>query len=97
LTAQRFAAWWFPPHPPIFLAPKLVLTLLAFAGLWLMFRHQPIVAWLFLLTWITFPDVYYILHWSSRYRYPMDWQILLCASVALFAAYQAAIKRRSAA
>ena len=97
LTAQRFAAWWFPPHPPIFLAPKLVLTLLAFAGLWLMFRHQPIVAWLFLLTWITFPDVYYILHWSSRYRYPMDWQILLCASVALSAAYQAAIKRRSAA
>ena len=94
-TAQRFVAWWFPPSPAILLAPKLVLTLLAFAGLWLLFRRQPLVAWLFLLTWITFPDVYYMVQWSSRYRYPMDWQTLLCASVALFAAYQAATKRRS--
>jgi len=87
-VAERIAAWWFPPHPPAFLAPKLILTLLAFAGLWMMFRIQPVVAWLFLITWITFPDVYYVLHWSSRYRYPMDWQILLCASVALFAIWQ---------
>jgi len=94
LTAQRFAAWWFPPHPPIFLAPKIVLTLLAFTGLWLMFQRQPLVAWLFLLTWLTFPDVYYIVHWTSRYRYPMDWQILLCASVALVAGYEAVAGRR---
>jgi len=94
LTAERFAAWWFPPIPVILLPLKLAVTLLAFAGLWLMFRRQPMVAWLFLVTWMTFPDVYYIVHWSTRYRYPMDWQILLCASVALFAAYQAAIARR---
>jgi hypothetical protein len=93
-TAQRFAAWWVPPLPVILLAPHLVLTLLAFTGLWLLFRQQPLVAWLFLLTWITFPDIYYIVQWSSRYRYPMDWQILLCTSVTLFAACQAAIARR---
>jgi len=97
LTAERFFAWWFPPRPAILLAPKIVLTLLAFAGLWLMFRRQPMVAWLFLVTWITFPAVYYLVHWSTRYRYPMDWQLLLCASIALFAAYQAAVKRRSPA
>ena len=95
LTARRFAAWWFPPRPAILVAPLLVLTLLASTGLWLMFRLQPLVAWLFLLTWITFPDVYYIVQWSTRYRYPMDWQILLCASVALFAAWQWAARRRS--
>jgi hypothetical protein len=94
-TARRFAAWWFPPSPAILVAPLLVLTLLASTGLWLMFRLQPLVAWLFLLTWITFPDVYYIVQWSSRYRYPMDWQTLLCASVALFAAWQWAARRRS--
>jgi hypothetical protein len=93
LTAQRFAAWWFPPLPVILLPPRIVLTLLAFAGLWLMFRLQPIVAWLFLVTWITFPDVYYIVHQTIRYRYPMDWQLLLAASVALFAAYRAVTAR----
>jgi hypothetical protein len=96
LLAERIAAWWFPPHPPILLAPKLVLTLLAFAGLWRMFRRQPLIAWLFLITWLTFPDVYYLVHWSSRYRSPMDWQILFSASVALFAAWQAIHSRREA-
>jgi hypothetical protein len=96
-TARRFAAWWFPPSPAILVAPLAVLTLLAFAGLWLMFRHQPLAAWLLLLTWLTFPDVYYIVQWSSRYRYPMDWQTLLCASVALVAAWQAVFKRPSPA
>jgi hypothetical protein len=91
-TAERVASWWFPPRPRIALAPKLVLTLLAFAGLWLMFRRQPLVAWLFLIAWVTFPDAYYLVQWSSRYRYPMDWQILLCASVALSAAWQAVVR-----
>lgn len=87
-TARRFAAWWFPPLPPIVFGPKLVLTLAAFAGLWLMFRRQPLVAWLFLITWVTYPDIYYLLQWIGRYRCPMDWQIILCASVALAAAWQ---------
>jgi len=94
LTGQRIAAWWFPPHPPILLAPKLVLMLAAFAGLWLMFRSRPVVACLFLITWLTFPDVYYVIHWTSRYRFPMEWQIVLCASVALLAAWQAAVPSR---
>jgi hypothetical protein len=88
-TAQRIAAWWFPPHPPLVLAPKAVLTLAAFAGLWLMFRSHRLVAWLLAITWITFPAVYFLVHWSSRYRAPMEWQLLLSASVALVAAYRA--------
>jgi hypothetical protein len=88
LTAIRAAAWWFPPRPRILLPPKLVLTLLAFAGLWLMFRRQPLVAWLFLITWATFPDVHYVIQWIGRYRVPMDWQMVLCAAVALSAVWQ---------
>jgi hypothetical protein len=88
LTAQRIAAWWFPPHTAIVMVPSAVLTVLAFVGLRLLFRQRSIVAWLFLATWVTFPAVYYLIQWSSRYRYPMDWQILVCASVALVAAYE---------
>ncbi|HYW45738.1 MAG TPA: hypothetical protein VE959_22935 [Bryobacteraceae bacterium] len=87
MTLRRILAWWFPPRNPVLVAIKLVLTLLAFAGLWLLFRSQPPVAWLFLLTWVTFPDVYYVIQWSSRYRLPMDWQLVLCASVTLGAAW----------
>jgi hypothetical protein len=91
LLAERIAAWWFPPQPLFALAPKAILTLLAFAGLWLLFKRQSVVAWLFLTTWITYPAVYYLVHWSSRYRAPMDWQILLCASVALLEGWRAAV------
>jgi hypothetical protein len=96
-TAERIAAWWFPPHPSILLAPKLILTLLAFAGLWRMFRLQPLAAWLFLITWLTFPDVHYLIQWIGRYRTPMDWQILFSASVAVFAAWQSTTRFRSGA
>jgi hypothetical protein len=87
-TAERTVAWWFPPHPFVLLAPKAALTLLAFAGLWLMFKRQRLVAWLILITWITFPDIYYLVQWSSRYRYPMDWQIVFCAVVTLYAVWE---------
>jgi hypothetical protein len=94
LAGERIAAWWFPPHPYFALLPKLVLTLLAFAGLRRMFRRQALLAWLILIAWLTFPDVYYLVHWSSRYRVPMEWQILFCACVALFGIYQAAVRWR---
>jgi hypothetical protein len=87
LTGRRFVAWWFPPGSLFVEAVKAALTLLAFAGLGTLFRLQPLVAWLFLLTWLSFPDVYYIIQWSSRYRLPMDWQLVVCASVALAAAW----------
>ena len=97
LTAERVAAWWFPPYPRLLMAPKIAISLAAFAGLWLMFRRQPLVACLFLITWITYPNIYYVIQWIGRYRCPMDWQVLVCASVALFAAWQAIRPRHEAA
>ncbi|MGD0693297.1 MAG: hypothetical protein ABSB82_00420 [Terriglobia bacterium] len=88
LTFERIVAWWFPPGPNFAVqAAKICLSLLAFAGLAFLFRTQPLAAWLFLLTWITYPDVYYVLQWSSRYRFPMEWQLLMCGSVPLAIAY----------
>ena len=90
LTARRFVAWWFPPGPNLIVqAAKLGLSLLAFAGLYFIFRRQPLTGWLFFLTWITLPDIYYVIQWSSRYRFPMEWQLLICAAAALATAYAA--------
>jgi|GEM_PF-3135159 len=88
LTFQRFIAWWFPPGPNVIVqAAKLGLSLLAFAGLYFIFRSQPLTGWLILLTWVTLPDIYYVIQWSSRYRFPMEWQLLISASAALAFAY----------
>lgn len=83
LSIRRFAAWWFPPGGIAVSTAKGVLTLLSFAGLWLTWRSQRLPAVLFLWTFLAFPVVFYFIQWSSRYRYPMDWEILVCAAVAI--------------
>ncbi len=88
LTARRFAAWWFPPGSnPFIRSARTVFSLVALLGFYPLFRRFPLPGWLFLLTWITFPDIYYLIQWSSRYRFPIDWQLLVCASVTLSIVY----------
>lgn len=95
LTWQRFCAWWFPPNGnPLLHWSNLGLTLLALAGLGLMFRVQPLVALLFLLTWMSFPLIYYVIQWSPKYRCPMDWELLVCAAVAIGRFFQALLPQR---
>jgi hypothetical protein len=84
LTLLRVLAWWFPPGRNAFhRAAGLGLSVLALIGLGLMFRIQPLVATLFLLTWISFPLVYYMIQWSSKYRYAMEWELLVCAALTI--------------
>ena len=86
LTGRRFLAWWFPPNRSLALRILAAgFSLLAFAGVALLFRTERLAACLFLLTWITFPCVYYVIQWSSKYRYPMEWELLVCVAVALSA------------
>jgi len=81
LTGQRFLAWWFPPSPnPLLFALRVMLTLLAVAGIVML--RRTLVGGLFALTWLTFPAVYYVIQWTARYRSPMEWQLILCASAA---------------
>ncbi len=83
LTVRRFIAWWLPPGNGAIVAANAGLTLLAFAGLWILWTSYRLVAALFAVTWLTFPNLYYVIEWSSRFRYPMDWQLVICAAVAL--------------
>ncbi|MFZ0772483.1 MAG: hypothetical protein WCA49_01875 [Candidatus Sulfotelmatobacter sp.] len=87
LTARRFLAFWFPLG--VNLAHSIVrvtFSVLALAGLVLLFRIQRLMAIVFLLTWITFAPIYYIVEWSSRYRYPIEWELMICAAIALSSA-----------
>ena len=95
LTLLRFIAWWFPRGNVATVISKAALTLFAFAGLWILWRRQRTLAVLFGVTWITMPDLYYFLHWSSRYRYPMDSQLLICASVTIEASWRNYVLRRT--
>jgi hypothetical protein len=46
--------------------------------------------------WICYPPVYYIMLWSSRYRYPINWTLMLTAAVALDYALSMVTGRRTA-
>jgi hypothetical protein len=64
-----------------------MLTLLALAG-WLRLRTlaTPAAQWTaVVLLW--FPIVYYVVNWSSRYRMPMEWVLVLLAGVAVAGIY----------
>jgi hypothetical protein len=53
------------------------------AGLYLLYLRHRAAALLILGIWICYPPVYYIMLWSSRYRYPINWTFMLTAAVAL--------------
>lgn len=82
LTAQRFRHFWLPSQWWPLAAVQGVFVLLAAAGLYLLEREHRVLAWLIGSIWFAYPLVYYIIQWSSRYRTPMEWSLLLCAGVA---------------
>ena len=56
------------------------LTAMALAAL-VMIRGSHRVAFRMIAAiWIMYPLVYYIVQWDNRYRYPIDWTMLLLAS-----------------
>jgi hypothetical protein len=84
LTARRFVAFWFPPgNNAVHSIVRVGFSVLALAGLVILFRMHRLMAVIFLLTWISFTPIYYIVEWSSRYRYPIEWELVICAAVTL--------------
>lgn len=83
LTLRRAFAWWFPPGHWALSSVKWFLSLLALGGLVILWTRHRLSAALFAATWLTFPTLYYAIQWTSRMRYPMDWQLLVSAAVAL--------------
>jgi hypothetical protein len=87
LVLSRIFHFWFPVAARIPLTAIFwVFTLTAFAGLYLMRRESPMAAWMIGICWLLFPLVYYLAAWSSRYRYPIEWTLMLAASVAIVSA-----------
>lgn len=84
LSAIHILNFWFPPAEIKMLRIAFdALTILAWLG-WLVLYFENRNSGLLLgIVWIAFPLIYYSTYWSSRYRYPMDWTLLLAAGVLL--------------
>lgn len=88
LTAQRFAAFWFPsPTGNPFEAmatPRGILlgwlmVLLSLPGLWLMWKTNHEATAIVLLWLVLFPPIYYLIQFDIRYRDPILWATFLPA------------------
>ena len=84
LFVKHVIFFWFPPAENAFFRVFMaVVTVTALLGFLLLASNNQFAAWLIGLIWISFPTLYYVTYWSSRYRYPMDWTLLLCSAVLL--------------
>ncbi len=84
LVALRAFHFWFPPgQNAVHTALEWGLTLLSVTGLYLLYFKHRAAALLIAGMWLLYPPVYYIMLWSSRYRYPINWTIIFTAAVAI--------------
>jgi len=97
LTRQRFLAFWFfsqhgiffdGRHLPLGILILWTVTPLSLVGLWMIFRTDRIAAGLCLVWMLLFPPVYYILAFTTRYRFPLLWVSFIPASYVLSEAAQ---------
>jgi len=80
LTLLRVRYFWFPHMQRNWQALLYgILTIIGFAGAWQAARRREPAALLIIPLWLTFPLIYYLIESADRYRYPIDWTLLLCA------------------
>lgn len=82
LCAARMVEFWFPWMPELPLRSRLMggVTLLAFAGLALLFRRNRAAAASVLSLWVLFSLPYAAVQSYLRYQTPLYWSVLLMAS-----------------
>ena len=87
LTAEHVGYFWFSPLEPqlkgiisSLLTWCIILT--GIAGLFMMLQHHRWPALTIGVVWLTYPLVYYLLEFDSRYCYPIEWTFLFTASYA---------------
>lgn len=95
LTAKRIAYIWTSiwdlspgylranPLDAVNIPITTSLTILALVGLRLAFRERNPAAWLFALTILAVPLVYYFTHVNIRYRHPLDPFLVILAALAV--------------
>jgi hypothetical protein len=60
------------------------MVFLAAWGLLRMLQRNRFAGLLFLGDWLAYPATYYVIQISGRYRYPLEWTILLLCGYALW-------------
>jgi hypothetical protein len=99
LFAQHVFYFWFPPGPKfyswhpgrsiwVYAVAKWGLTVLAFAGLALLWKRNRAVAAYLGSMLVFYPLPYYLINWSSRYRLPIEWTLVLLAAVPVALAWE---------
>jgi len=81
LTASRAIHFWFGPlHKPLTAAAVTALTILALLGAVRTLRAVSIpYRAALLIPLATYPLIYYVVTYMSRYRQPLDWMLLVLA------------------
>jgi hypothetical protein len=104
LFAQHTFYFWFPPGPDfynwrqsvpmaIYAAIKSLLTLLAIGGWIILLRTRRDAGLCCGAILALFPVVYYVVNWSSRYRAPIEWLLVMLAAVSVAKIAEAAVSR----
>ena len=84
MTALRMVCFWFPISRSAFKTVVFwVVTAAALVGMVRLARTSRLPALLFGALLIAFPLTYYPIQIAHRYRYPMDWALLLLAAYLL--------------
>ena len=95
LVALRTFHFWFRTGLNlVHTALEWSLSLASMIGLYLLYFKHRAAALLILSMWLFYPPVYYIMVWSSRYRYPINWTLLLTAAIAISHAVSTVNARR---
>jgi hypothetical protein len=108
LVAQHTLYFWFPPGPDfysglypglarralwIYAAVKWGLTLFSFAGLALLWNRNRMAAMHLGSMLAMYPLMYYLMNWSSRYRSPIEWVLVLLTALPVALAWERFLDR----
>ncbi|HXG32194.1 MAG TPA: hypothetical protein VNJ11_02430 [Bryobacteraceae bacterium] len=86
LSLQRFRYFWFYPGMTRRWR-NMILFPMVFVGVWGLVRmvaQNRFLGLLFLGDWVAYPLTYYVIQVSGRYRYPIEWTILLLSCYAVW-------------
>jgi len=84
LSWERFRFFWWPVEGSWRqLVGRTAALLLAAVGLVLLFRRERVSALLLINLFVLYPLVYYFVQSYARYRFPIEWAIILLAVFAL--------------
>lgn len=82
LSFRRFVRFWVTPEGSAWPC----ISLLAWIGLWLAIRREPLRFAPYAVVVLVFPAIYYVTHTFPTYRHPIEPTLLLCAAYGLMEA-----------